>query len=350
MAWRLGRALWFVIGPDDFFRGERIGRLDPAGHMRVFTVQPRASQFPWGPASLTVGPDNAAYFIQRLPPRSGPSLVRLGPGGRLTRTALPVSLLNAPRNDTVVAEPHGPLWVLATSDDFHTGPLLRVALNGQVTGSFSGGSGELLLGPDGAIWTWDNAALRRTDPVSLVTTQVAALNNDQRGHVTAVAAGPDGNVWIARTGAGGSGRLDRVTPAGAQLPPIIVPAVPRTRGGDPPLTRRSTVTSIVAGPDGNMWFADGSRIGRVTPAGGISLFPFSARGLRSTPAVAGSVAVAPGNTIAFTVGPFPQSTRMVGRMSLSGQVLFETLTPRVKPTPAELRRCGRRCSPSTTIG
>src|SRR5438128_83039 len=41
-----------------------------------------------------------------------------------------------------------------------------------------------------------------------------------------------------------------------------------------PIPTRGTPFDITAGPDGNLWFTDGAgEIGRITPGGGITLFP-----------------------------------------------------------------------------
>ena len=52
------------------------------------------------------------------------------------------------------------------------------------------------------------------------------------------------------------------------------------------------LTGITAGPDGNVWFVDGTGIGRITPAGSIKTF---------TPSTNGSFAIDAWNGI--TVGP-----------------------------------------------
>ena len=69
-----------------------------------------------------------------------------------------------------------------------------------------------------------------------------------------IAAGPDGNVWVAQ--AGGDGAIARVTPGGF-VTEFDVGLTP----GDP--------WDITAGPDGNLWFVDRSPavIGRITTEG-----------------------------------------------------------------------------------
>jgi streptogramin lyase len=85
-----------------------------------------------------------------------------------------------------------------------------------------------------------------------------------------IAAGPDGNIWVAVSG-GGGGRPDwilRVTPSGQ---------ITRFSAGERPPDQGQFGTgpdSIAPGPDGNMWFTEfwTNRIGRLTPSGDLTEF------------------------------------------------------------------------------
>ncbi|WP_442968078.1 Vgb family protein, partial [Rhabdothermincola sp.] len=72
-----------------------------------------------------------------------------------------------------------------------------------------------------------------------------------------ITVGPDGNLWFTNWG---SNSIGRVTPAG-------VVSIFTDPGIDGPFR-------IAAGPDGNVWFTNsaGNGIGRVTPAGVVSIF------------------------------------------------------------------------------
>ena len=65
-------------------------------------------------------------------------------------------------------------------------------------------------------------------------------------------AGPDGSIWFTE-----GQKIARITPAGALTEfPVPPPDV-----------------FITAGPDGNLWFVADSLIGRITPSGAVTLFP-----------------------------------------------------------------------------
>lgn len=69
----------------------------------------------------------------------------------------------------------------------------------------------------------------------------------------AMVSGPDGNLWFTEAHAG---RLARITTAGQ------VTEFPVAAG------------AIAAGSDGNVWFTANAAIGRITPAGAVTLFPY----------------------------------------------------------------------------
>jgi hypothetical protein len=131
---------------------------------------------------------------------------------------------------------------------------------------------------------------------------------------TAIAAGPDGNLWF--TESGGPGGIGRITPSGV---------ITEFTAG---LTSGSSPWAITAGADGNLWFTenfDPGRIGRITPSGLITEF---------------SSGLGPGPPQDITSGPdgnvwFAQASNpgLVGRITPSGQITEFPLSPTTHSTP-----------------
>jgi streptogramin lyase len=107
-----------------------------------------------------------------------------------------------------------------------------------------------------------------------------------------MAAGPDGNVWIAETDVS---KIARVTPAG-DITEFDTP------------TAFSLPRGIVTGPDGNLWFGEGNNnaIGRITPAGVITEFPTNHGG--------GAITVGPDGALWWAGGGY----QVIGRITTSG--------------------------------
>lgn len=160
-----------------------------------------------------------------------------------------------------------------------------------------------------------------------------------------IAAGADGNLWVAQTGINA---IARVTPAGAMtefaLPggalPSAVVAGPdgniwfAQRGGVGSITPTGVATiykvdgipsGITAGPDGNLWFTENFRgkIGRVTPSGQITLFDIPSRlgGGSVNPL---SIAAGPDGNLWFTESN--AGANKIGRITSAG-VITEFAVP-----------------------
>ena len=126
------------------------------------------------------------------------------------------------------------------------------------------------------------------------------------GSLDAIAAGPDGNMWFTESGSSlreehgpgdtGAGKIGRITPTG------IITEYPL-------LTPFTTLGGITAGPDGNMWFTEtfhsgvvavpplGGAIGRITPTGTVTEYPLPTAG--SSPR---GIAAGPDGNMWFTDG------------------------------------------------
>src|SRR5207247_7190699 len=79
-----------------------------------------------------------------------------------------------------------------------------------------------------------------------------------------ITAGPDGNLWFTE---GSGNKIGRISPTGV----ISEFAVPTA---NTPYGPSAGPLGITAGPDGNLWFAEinGFKIGQITPAGTIREF------------------------------------------------------------------------------
>jgi hypothetical protein len=112
------------------------------------------------------------------------------------------------------------------------------------------------------------AAIGRITANGTLTEYTAGLS--PTSEPTAIADGPDGNMWFLDTGA-----IGRITPSG-QITEFTLPG-----GGDP--------FAIAAGPDGNIWFTNqlsSSQIGRITPDGTITAFDTGSYGFAYVLAIA----------------------------------------------------------------
>lgn len=315
-----------TLGPDGNvwftdWAGGRIGRVTPAGEVTEFEDGVRNTDvgidFSKGPGGITAGPDGALWYGEGL------NIAGRHPGGigRISVDGEVESFGTVPAQELVLAvtsAPDGTIWFTnrfgigrrtvdgrleqVSNDGFldgvvstlpagiatdgagdvwfteyekdRVGRLTRAGVLTRFSAGITPGSHpkEIVLGPDGNLWFTEDVdagvprRVGRITPTGVVTE--LPTGTDPASSIDDIAAGPDGNLWFTESGLVPS--IGRITPSGV-VSRFVVPEfdseifVP----GEP-----VPLSSITAGPDGNVWFTDGrGALGRVTPAGGITLLP-----------------------------------------------------------------------------
>lgn len=169
-------------------------------------------------------------------------------------------------------------------------------------------------GPDGYMWFVEQGTnSERESFVGRIGTGISGTTlgkidefrvPTKGGYPTAIAQGPNGNMWFAEPAAS---EIGEVTPTGE-----VKPSFPVTSTSNSPI-------GIAAGPDGNVWFSEGfeaNSIGRITPSGEVKSFPIPTRDSRPEGIVRG-----PDNNIWFVeqasteVSPTPGMFFHIGRLT-----------------------------------
>jgi streptogramin lyase len=148
---------------------------------------------------------------------------------------------------------------------------------------------EITAGPDGNLWFTAGSATGSTiDRITLdgAITVFSPVTTDSNLDIGDITAGPDGTIWFILSPLGSGppgpgGRIGRMTTQG------VVTLFPATSGSNP--------TALATGPDGNVWFTDkGGYIGRITPTGALTQFP-----VPGTVGVSGGTAAGPDGNMWF---------------------------------------------------
>jgi virginiamycin B lyase len=260
--------VWFTESTVD-----KIGRLAPAtGRIDTFAVPlpppaPSAQPLNTQITSIVAGPDGNLWFdVDQI------ALARVMPDGYVGRitpagAATLYEIRGGGQPEGIQVGADGNLWSrIAASDSGPTscgipgyspsGVVVRVTPAGRVTelGEASPQFAGYTVGPDGNHW-WLNSAgtMRRTTPSGQVT-DFPALTTLGFWDPAHFVFGSDGNIWYVD-----GSNIDRMTLAGDV-------SIYHARGGN------SGATSITAGPDGRLWFAEGASgaatIGAIRPPGG----------------------------------------------------------------------------------
>jgi streptogramin lyase len=219
-----------ATGPDGnlwFTAREAIGRITPEGQITSYPLpSPRRSGYYQADAeSIVAGPDGNMWFTGKE------AIGRITPAGQITELPVPGT-----ESLSITAGPRGDLWFTMHVGKIGFGGIGRITSRGEVV--------ESPIPP-------------RTEPVR------------SGGGLGGIAAGPDGNLWIAD-----SNDIIRSNETYYRLHRF---QIPKARGEEwPPFA-----VNIARGPDGNLWFTeqeqegDGVGLGRIAPTGQITRFPLS---------------------------------------------------------------------------
>ncbi|MGO8949299.1 MAG: hypothetical protein ACLQUY_16940 [Ktedonobacterales bacterium] len=161
-----------------------------------------------------------------------------------------------------------------------------------------GGLYQIIFDHNGNLWFYGPSSLGYMSPSGKVTT--IDVSNRVRS-IVGLTPGPDGNMWFIGSPHSTlfNESLGFVAPSG-QIKEWVLPPMTGQGGFFP------TLKDLVAGPDGNMWYARSngatSIIGRITPSGNRTEFTvFTGQGLIS------DLAVGPDGNLWFSISQFIQS-------------------------------------------
>jgi streptogramin lyase len=280
------------------------------------------------PRAITTGPDGNLWFTDDgYTPAYGAytSIGRITPQGNITEFSDGLTAHSFPV--AITAGPDGNLWFTepcAGPCDQSTSAIGRITPTGVITEFREGLNpvypGDITAGPDSNLWFTDLTAIGRITPSGEITEFTAGLGPN--AVVEGIAPGPDGNLWFTEldstpTGDFVGAAIGRITPSGT---------ITEFPYGD----QSSHPDSIVQGPDGNLWFTDSRyppsvRIGRITPSGAITEFSLD----QSVDGLA-DISVGPDGNLWFTLSG---NSRGLGRVTPQGTAtLFDSVEPEATTT------------------
>jgi streptogramin lyase len=254
-----------------------IGRITPTGAITEFS-----SGLNHPPEAIAAGPDGNMWFTE-----PAGAIGRITPAGQIAEYAAGLNSESSPVD--IAAGPEGSLWF---TDQGKTRAIGRIAPGSGHIEEFSKGlryvggesrPNEIAAGPEGDMWFTDaaekGALIGRISPSDPVPIKEFPSGLER---VTAIAAGPEGDLWFSG--------LKEYNPE-TELPPALVQI--NTEGkverSIENLVRGDYVSAIAAGPDGNMWFAEQLSIEPTVPEQAIGVLGVGApAALQAGPTAAGS--------------------------------------------------------------
>jgi RHS repeat-associated protein len=231
------------------------------------------------PQQITSGPDGDLWFTDYEASKIG----RATTSGAITEYALPVG--SGPAG--IASGPDGDLWFT----DQSTSRIGKITTSGVVSEyplPAESYPERIVKGADGNLWftEWHRNKIGKITTSGVITEYSVPSGSWPTG----VASGPDGNLWFTDMG---SSKVGKITTSGSVT--------------EYSLPRESLPSGITSGPDGNVWFTESrpSRIAKITTAGTVTEYKITEGGARE-------IAVGPDHDLWFTNG------ERLGKMTTSG--------------------------------
>ncbi len=268
------------------------------------TAHPAFVEFPVNlePRGITVGSDGALWFVED----AGNAVGRYQIGGAYADTFTGVD------QNSIVSGADGALWI---ADVFSTtiGHLTTGGVYTQFTGLPSDVQLMAVAG-DGSVWyiPFTSAPLNVVYHVSSTGAYIPADTVTTQGTTHWIATGPDGAIWFTESNGTNAwiGRIALVSGTWTLTNELSMTAA--LGAGTVPL-------SLIAGPDGALWFTDSANMmDRMTVAGNVTnRYPITAGG--------GYIAVGADGALWFTEYGAPTAGK-IGRITMAG-ALSESSPP-----------------------
>jgi sugar lactone lactonase YvrE len=263
-----------------------VGRATTAGVITEFLLPSTSNVV----SALTDGLDGNLWFAASTTPNSGASssIGRITPGGTVSEFALPSTYFGA---SALTTDPDGNLWFSNQTNSPPTSSvgnaaIARITQAGTVSeyplSSSVNSASTLTVGPDGNLWfseqgyfTFGSAQIGQITPAGAVKEFPLAPGfslyspSGSTSTTSALTVGPDKALYftfvynsyynpLASTGTPGAVTIGRVTTSGNVIE--FTGTVPASNSGS------YSAYAPTVGSDGNLWFPDGSNIGRLDRA------------------------------------------------------------------------------------
>jgi streptogramin lyase len=260
----------------------RLERISPNGFIERLPI----AEFPEGSliANPVLGPDDAIWCFV-VPNGAGSTAFALGQiaaDGTLTTTPITFGVY---RPGPPIFGPDGNLWFILYGPGIGSGQyaepynlIARLTLGGQLTtfpveDAYGIDSAlpatDLTVGPDGNLWFIGPRSnqIHRITPAGQITPFTIPSGANQYLSLGLLARGPDGHLWFSAYISRGQSNYDRTL--GKLAPDGRVTFFPLTGPTEPGYS--GVPTSLLAGPDGNLWFTTESHavFHSITPDGKI---------------------------------------------------------------------------------
>jgi virginiamycin B lyase len=255
-----------------------VGRATTAGVITEFLLPSTSNVV----SALTDGPDGNLWFAASTSSKSGASasIGRITPIGTVSQFALPSTYFGA---STLTTGPDGNLWFSnqsSSSGSFSAGTvaIARITPTGTVSeyplSSSVTATSPLTVGPDGNLWfseqgkfaIYSEGQIGQITPAGAIT-EFPLAPGFLVQNTSALTVGPDKDLYFTLSPGGYAPLAGTGTPAAVSIGRITTSgSVIEFTGTVPLSSAAASAFAPTVGSDGNLWFPEGSNIGRLDRA------------------------------------------------------------------------------------
>ncbi|HEY2536534.1 MAG TPA: hypothetical protein VGI24_06075 [Solirubrobacteraceae bacterium] len=293
-------------------KGDKIGKINSVGTMKTYSV-PSGH----GPRAIARGAEGDMWFTENVE-----KIGKVTPSGTISEYAL----AKGETAESIAAGPNGNMWY--TTNNFgerhewlSVGEIQPSGYAWSFRSLHTSGEesdADIAAGPAGSETMWVSEYAANKICKITVSGEVSEYSLPAGSKPTSLAAGSDGNIWFAE---GGTKKIGKMSPGGTILAEYAL-----VEGGAP--------EHIIAGAEGDLWFTHGpGSLSKITTSGTVTVYDY---GMWSQ---ASSLAAGTDGQIWFTQA----SASEVGAAPTSGPVVRPT--EELAPHPE-----GVSCSPELKPG
>ena len=255
--------LWFIESQS----ANKIGKITTSGRITEYVIPTQWSSS----TNIISGPDGNLWFLET---QWANKIGKITTDGVITEYAISPTATTPTYSGltAMVSGPDGNLWFTEVSSN----KIGKITTAGVITEyplpTADSGLGAIVFGPDGNLWftEWRGGKIGKITTAGIITEYAIPWSN---GSPNSIISGPDGNLWFVD---GFNEILGKITTAG------VVTVVTQF-----PVSTRA----IIPGPDGNIWFSGQTYkcvdttcsnrdcVGKITPTGVVTEYYIPTDGL-----------------------------------------------------------------------
>ena len=261
--------IWFTE-----LHASKIGMINPTDPNHTVNALADGMPAGASPQSITSGPNGDLYFTESGATGFGNAIGLIDPSQPITQnnppfTGTPGHMITAGSGPFGIASSDGKLWFTQTFSgqigvlDPNTGAIDEISSTAANPFNINGFQSTITAGPNGNLWFTEQGAIATLNPGTGSITQVTLPTPNGTQVPFAITTGPDGNIWFVES--------DSASSAVGVIYTATLNGVAHTEVKEFAAPAGYHLGGITAGPDNNIWVTLSSTSGSAGQIGFVNV-------------------------------------------------------------------------------